>query len=57
MLPNCEPRLVKQPIEVGGWNYPTGVCLVPNSYLLHHDPALRRKKHEFMLRGREAYRS
>ena len=27
-----------QPIEVGGWDYPAGVCLVPNAYLIHHDP-------------------
>jgi cytochrome P450 len=47
VLPNCEPRLVKQPIEVGGWNYPTGVCLVPNSYLLHHDPAIYEDPYEF----------
>ena len=38
VLPNIEPRLVKQPIEVGGWDYPAGVCLVANAYLLHHDP-------------------
>jgi cytochrome P450 len=38
VLPNVAPRLVKQPIEVGGWSYPAGVCLVPNAYLLHHDP-------------------
>jgi cytochrome P450 len=25
---------------VGGRTYPTGVCLVPNAYLLHHDPEL-----------------
>ena len=37
MLPNAEPRLVKEPIEVGGWSYPVGVCLVPNVYLIHHD--------------------
>jgi cytochrome P450 len=23
---------------VGGWEYPTGVCLIANAYLLHHDP-------------------
>jgi cytochrome P450 len=38
VLPNSAPRLVKQPIEVGDWSYPTDVCLVPNAYLLHHDP-------------------
>jgi cytochrome P450 len=37
VLPNSAPRLVMEPIEVGGWNYPTGVCLVPNAYLVHHD--------------------
>jgi cytochrome P450 len=47
VLPNCEPRLVKQSIEVGGWNYPTGVCLVPNSYLVHHDPAIYPDPYEF----------
>jgi cytochrome P450 len=40
VLPNVGPRLVVQPIEVGGWSYPTGVCLVPNAYLIHHDPAI-----------------
>jgi cytochrome P450 len=40
VLPNVAPRLVVSPIEVGGQSYPEGVCLVPNAYLLHHDPAL-----------------
>jgi cytochrome P450 len=40
VLPNAAPRLVKQPIEVGGWSYPIGVCLVPNAYLMHHDPEI-----------------
>ena len=40
VLPNAAPRLVKRPIEVGGWSYPTDVCLVPNAYLLHHDPEI-----------------
>jgi cytochrome P450 len=40
VLPNAEPRLVKQPIEVGGWSYPVGCCLVPNIYLIHHDPEI-----------------
>jgi len=38
VLPNAAPRLVKQPVEVGGWEYPAGVCLVANAYLIHHDP-------------------
>jgi cytochrome P450 len=37
VLPNTAPRLVKQPIEVGGWRYPTGASLVASAYLLHHD--------------------
>ena len=40
VLPNVAPRLVVQPIEVGGWDYPAGCCLVPNGYLIHHDPAI-----------------
>jgi cytochrome P450 len=38
VLPNAEPRLVMKEVEIGGWEYPTGVCLIANSYLLHHDP-------------------
>jgi cytochrome P450 len=40
VLPNTAPRLVKQPIEVGGWLYPTGASLVASAYLLHHDADL-----------------
>jgi len=40
VIPNVAPRLVAKPIEVGGWSYPEGVCLVPNAYLVHHDPAI-----------------
>jgi hypothetical protein len=39
VLPNCEPRFVVKPITVGGWDYaPESAALVPNAYLLHHDP-------------------
>jgi hypothetical protein len=38
VLPNAEPRLVMKPVEVGGWEYPPGVCLIANAYLVHHDP-------------------
>jgi cytochrome P450 len=38
VLPNAAPRLVKERVELGGWNYPPGVCLVANAYLIHHDP-------------------
>jgi cytochrome P450 len=37
VLPNAAPRLVKQPVEIGGWTYPAGVCVVANAYLIHHD--------------------
>jgi cytochrome P450 len=40
VLPNVAPRLVVKPVEVGGWRYPVGVCLVPNAYLVHHDPEI-----------------
>jgi cytochrome P450 len=40
VLPNAAPRLVMAEIEVGGRRYPEGVCLVPNAYLVHHDPAI-----------------
>ncbi len=38
VLQNAEPRLVKEPFELGGWTYPAGVSLVASAYLLHHDP-------------------
>jgi cytochrome P450 len=38
VLPNAAPRLVMEPVEVGGWHYEPGVCLIADSYLLHHDP-------------------
>ncbi|MGH2966973.1 MAG: cytochrome P450 [Solirubrobacterales bacterium] len=47
VLPNVEPRLVKTPFEVGGWMYPVGACLVPNAYLIHHDPEIYPDPYEF----------
>jgi cytochrome P450 len=38
VIPNAAPRLVKQPVEIGGFRYPEGVCLLANAYLVHHDP-------------------
>ncbi len=38
VLPNAEPRLVKQAIEVGGIRYEPGVVLFASAYLVHHDP-------------------
>lgn len=35
-----EPRLVKQPFEVGGITYQPGVVLTAGAYLVHHDPAI-----------------
>ena len=29
-----------EPVEIGGWTLPEGVCLVPNAYLIHHDPEI-----------------
>jgi cytochrome P450 len=47
VLPNVGPRLVMEPIEVGGWHYRTGVCLVPNAYLIHHDPEIYPEPYAF----------
>ena len=47
VLPNAAPRLVMEEIEVGGWRYPTGVCLVPNAYLVHHDPSIYPEPYAF----------
>jgi cytochrome P450 len=47
VLPNTAPRFVAQPVDVGGWTYPTGVCLVANAYLVHHDPATYPDPYEF----------
>ena len=38
VLPNAAPRLVMEPVEVGGQRYEPGVCLIADTYLLHHDP-------------------
>lgn len=38
VLINAEPRLVKQPVQIGGVHYPVGVVLIANAYLVHHDP-------------------
>jgi cytochrome P450 len=40
VLANAAPRLVMSPVEIGGWKYPAGVCLIANGYLIHHDPAI-----------------
>jgi cytochrome P450 len=40
VLPHAEPRLVKKPIEIGGYTYPPGVALQCCVYLVHHDPKI-----------------
>ena len=40
VLPNAAPRLVKKEIEIGDWTYPPDVALIPNGYLIHHDPEI-----------------
>jgi len=47
VLPNAAPRLVKQQVEIAGWTYEPGVCVVANAYLLHHDPAIYENPYEF----------
>jgi cytochrome P450 len=47
VLPNVAPRLVVQPVEIGGWTYPAGCAVVPNAYLLHHDPDVYEHPYEF----------
>jgi cytochrome P450 len=47
VLPNCAPRLVMQPVEIGDWTYPVGAAVVPNAYLVHHDPDIYEAPYEF----------
>jgi cytochrome P450 len=47
VLPNVAPRMVKKPITLGGWDYPPGVALVGNAYLVHHDPEIYPDPYEF----------
>jgi cytochrome P450 len=47
VLPHAEPRLVKQPVEIGGFTYQPGVMLAAFAHLVHHDPAIYPEPHEF----------
>ena len=47
VLPNAAPRLVKKPVEIGGWTYPAGVCVVANAYLIQHDPDIYEEPYAF----------
>jgi cytochrome P450 len=40
VLPNAEPRLTKQPVTIGGFQYPAGVALIASAWLVHHDPEI-----------------
>jgi cytochrome P450 len=40
VLPNAEPRLVKQPVRIGPYEYPPGVALLASAFLVHHDPTI-----------------
>ena len=40
VLPNAEPRLTKQPVEIGGVRYPAGVALLASAFLVHRDPEI-----------------
>ena len=47
VLPNAEPRLVKEPVTIGGYRYPAGVALIASAFLVHRDPALYPDPHAF----------
>jgi cytochrome P450 len=38
VLPQAEPRLVKQPVRIGDWSYEPGVVLAASAWLVQHDP-------------------
>jgi cytochrome P450 len=40
VVPNAEPRLTKQPVTIGGYDYPAGVSLLASAWLVHHDPEI-----------------
>src|SRR3954451_3132522 len=47
VLPNAAPRLVKEPVTIGGWDYEPGPCLLANTYLVHHDPDIYPEPYSF----------
>jgi cytochrome P450 len=47
VLPNAAPRLVKQPVTIGGWDYPEDVSLLASAYLIHHDPEIYEDPYAF----------
>jgi hypothetical protein len=47
VLPNAEPRLTKQPVRVGDFEYPAGVALLASAFLVHHDPQIYPEPYAF----------
>jgi cytochrome P450 len=47
VIPNAAPRLVKESVEIGGWTYQPGACLIANAYLIHHDPDIYPEPYSF----------
>ena len=47
VIPNAAPRLVKKPVEIGGWEYPEGVVISANAYLVQHDPDIYDEPYAF----------
>lgn len=40
VIPQAGPRIVKQPITIGDWEYPPEVALLASAFLVHHDPEI-----------------
>jgi cytochrome P450 len=47
VLPNAEPRLTKEPVEIGGVRYPPGVALLASAFLVHRDPEIYPEPYAF----------
>jgi cytochrome P450 len=47
VLANALPRYTVKPIEIGGWRYPAGVCLMASAFLVGRDPELYPEPHVF----------
>jgi cytochrome P450 len=47
VLANAAPRLVMEPVQIAGWSYEPGVCLLADAYLLHHDPDIYPEPYAF----------
>jgi cytochrome P450 len=47
VLPNAEPRLVKQDVTIGGHTYPAGAVLILAAALVHTDPEIYPEPHAF----------